>query len=77
MKNTVEGKHVINGEVVDFFITIPPLRVFVKEHSYKGWGDELDMFFVDKDNKVVNKITIEAEGYAALSYRSLKGDSNV
>lgn len=74
MKGIVEGKHVINGEVVDFFITIPPLSVFVKENIYKGWGDELDMFFVDKDNNVVDKITIEAEGYASIAYRSMKGD---
>lgn len=45
MKNTVGEKYVINGEVVDFFIAIPPLRIFVKEHTGYGWGDELDMFF--------------------------------
>lgn len=78
MKNAVEEKYVINGEVVDFFMAIPPLRIFVKKHRAEGWGDELDMFFVDRDNKVIDKITIEtdgsSEGYASISYRSMKGD---
>lgn len=80
MKNTAVGKddtvewYVINGEVVDFFIAIPPLRIFVKEYTGYGWGDELVMFFVDKDDKVIDKITIEAEGYATISYRQEKGD---
>lgn len=78
MRDTVEEKYVINGEVVDFFISVPPLRIFVKKHTDGCWGDEVDMFFVGKDNKVIDKVTIEAdgsgEGYAFISYRSMKGD---
>lgn len=79
MRDTVEEKYVINGEVVDFFISVPPLRIFVKNYIAEGWIDSLDMFFVDKDNKVVDKITIEAdgsgEGYSSITYRSMKGGS--